>query len=211
MRFVTPLHRAYPRRSANTEVARCLRRDARGFCVSTRCASAGVPFSHAFANYVHWSAAAHEGADGATWTRLRVSAACRFHAAVWGPIRAQIERESVAGMQRAYAAIAAELGRWYRAHGGTGAASVGPYEGLAGRAARRGSGPHGGAVGAVPKGDSHAEQASSRWLDSLNLLLLSMLMTLFFRWLLRLNTLRFLEAPNWRPWLDDAVDDLRTD
>lgn len=200
MRFVIPLRRTYPRQSFNTEVAQCLQKDASGFCVSTRCTSAGVPFSNTFANYLFWTAQTMhpEGAEGPIWTRLRVTAECRFHGSVWAPIRSQIVRESEAGMKKAYGGIATELGCWFEAKqrlaGGA----------MTARIASRQSGVSRGQDLESEADLANLEQPSGRWVDTLNLLLLSMLMTLLFRWLFRLNKLRFLEAPSWRPWLEDT-------
>ena len=64
---------------------------AAGFVLRARCDTAGVPFSSNFANHVQWVVAG----EGPNAARLAVSADCRFHTAVWGPLKAQISRESL--------------------------------------------------------------------------------------------------------------------
>ena len=64
--------------------------------ITVRCsvASSGVPFADCFRNELEWRLEA-AAADGSGGTRVRLSAACVFHRPVVGPLRGQIEGESL--------------------------------------------------------------------------------------------------------------------
>lgn len=66
--------------------------------VSCRVSSAGVPFADCFASYLLWQLApapAGTGGGGSSSTRLVLTASCTFHKPVLGPLRGQIEGESI--------------------------------------------------------------------------------------------------------------------
>lgn len=64
--------------------------------VSSRCTSDGVPFADCFANQLEWRMEPTAGMA----TRVLLSAACVFHRPVLGPLRGQIERESLQASER---------------------------------------------------------------------------------------------------------------
>lgn len=68
------------------------------FVLQTKCVTKGVPFASDFANYIQWTATP----DGSTSTILKVTAECRFHNQVWGPLKGKVEKESVKGIVKAY-------------------------------------------------------------------------------------------------------------
>ncbi|PSC69072.1 GRAM domain-containing 1B-like [Micractinium conductrix] len=112
LRYTTPLRNPLgPRQARNTEVVEAGHLGAFGFFLRARCASEGVPFAAAFANHVQWVATA----EGPHTCRLVVTGECHFHSPVWGPLKGQIERESVKGMAKAYRTLLRLLERQYGA------------------------------------------------------------------------------------------------
>ncbi|KAI7835596.1 hypothetical protein COHA_010517 [Chlorella ohadii] len=92
MRYTTPLKNPLgPRQARNTEVLEAVQLTGQGFTLRARCTSEGVPFASCFANHVQWVATPH----GTHSSRLVVTGECRFHSPVWGPLKGQIERESI--------------------------------------------------------------------------------------------------------------------
>jgi hypothetical protein len=111
-----------PRDVHNTEEQQALEQPG-GIVVSIRCTSAGVPFADCFTNLLLWqlvpvageAAASNAGSDtgrvgsaaaaksaaglqpwsGSGTTRVLLTADCRFHKSLLGPVRKQIERESM--------------------------------------------------------------------------------------------------------------------
>ena len=61
--------------------------------VTSRVTSSGVPFADCFANHLEWRLEPADDAGGTT--RLRLAARCTFHRPVLGPLRGQIEGESL--------------------------------------------------------------------------------------------------------------------
>jgi hypothetical protein len=113
LRYTTPLKNPLgPRQARNTEVLEAAQLSGQGFTLRARCTSEGVPFASCFANHVQWVATPH----GAHSSRLVVTGECRFHSPVWGPLKGQIERESIKGMSKAYRTLIRMMERNY---GGT--------------------------------------------------------------------------------------------
>ncbi|KAL4457399.1 hypothetical protein ABPG75_012264 [Micractinium tetrahymenae] len=110
LKYTTPLtNRLGPRQALNTEVLEAASLSPSGFSLSAKCTSEGVPFASSFANHVQWVATPH----GTHLCRLVITGECRFHSPVWGPLKGQIERESLKGMAKAYRTLVCMLERQY--------------------------------------------------------------------------------------------------
>lgn len=81
-----------PAAVACTDEQRLMHGSGGSVTVSSRCTSQGVPFADCFANRLEWRL---EPGAGGTATRVLLSARCTFHRPVLGPLRGQIERESL--------------------------------------------------------------------------------------------------------------------
>lgn len=167
LKYTTPLNnRLGPRQACNTEVLEAAELAACGFWLRACATSEGVPFSTCFANHIQWVAVPH----GTHSSRLVVSGECRFHSPVWGPLKGQIERESIKGMSKAYRTLLRMLEQRYGAvqsAAQAGSSSRGKPAGLAGAGLPSGklagrpvvvgadttaAGQAGGADGAAPEG-----------------------------------------------------------
>lgn len=118
LRYAVPLSAAQrlllplgPPAVPNDEAQQLLPQPGGGYTLTSRVCSSGVPFSDAFANHVQWTlepAASGTGAavGAAPATHLRVTAACRFHRPVIGPLRGRIQGESMQVRGHAHAGAA---------------------------------------------------------------------------------------------------------